>query len=224
MSRHVCWIFSIYNEEANDYFWKNLALLQQREQSFIVVDGGSSHQTLQRLLEMRVPVLSLPGSTRGRRYDEGLRACVSRDVVFVHPRTLLSDDVVTRGEHLPLSHAWGAFTHSFDSRHPVLRFTSWWSNHVRGDRRGIFYLDHVLWARRDSLMRVGGFPHDAIFEDTLFCQRLLPSWRPVRLLETTVTSSLRFEKNGVAKQVLLNQIAKFKFYLNYDNSHINQDY
>lgn len=221
---HVCWIFSIYNEETNDYFWKNLALLQQRQQSLIVVDGGSTDRTLQRLRKMGVTVLSLPGSTRGQRYDHGLRACASRDVVFVHPRTLLSDAVVDRGEQLPLPHAWGAFTHSFDSQHPILRFTSWWSNHIRGDRRGIFYLDHVLWSRRDSLVSVGGFPHDAIFEDTLFSQRLLSLSRPLRLPEITVTSSLRFKKNGVAKQVVLNQIAKLKFYLNYDNFRINQGY
>lgn len=224
MSRQICWIFSLYNEAGNPYLWQNLELLGHRGQQLVVVDGGSTDGTLARLKHQGIPALLLPNSTRGQRFDLGLGHTDARDVVFVHPRSLLTEAVVRRAEQLPATHLWGAFTHSFDAAHPLLRFTSWWSNHVRGDGRGIFYLDHVLWARRARLLELGGFPHAAIFEDTLLCQRLRAAGRPLRLPETTVTSALRFQKNGVLRQALLNQIVKLKFYLSVDNANINASY
>lgn len=224
MSRQICWIFSLYNEAGNPYLWQNLDLLGHRGQQLVVVDGGSTDTTISQLAQRGVTFLTVSHSTRGQRFDQGLAQTDARDVIFVHPRTLLTEAVILSAEQLPLNSDWGAFTHSFDSQHPILRFTSWWSNHIRGDRRGIFYLDHVLWARREALLKVGGFPHDAIFEDTLLCQRLLTSSLPLRLPETTVTSSLRFRKNGLVKQVLLNQIAKLQFYLRINTRNINQSY
>lgn len=224
MTRTTCWIFSIYNEENNAYFWLNIELLRYRQQTFLVIDGGSSDKTLPNLEEKNIDALLLPKSTRGQRFDHGLDNCNTSNVVFVHPRTLLTEAIISRSEQLPPSSNWGAFTHSFDYSHPILRLTSWWSNYIRGDLRGIYYLDHILWAKMSLIRRAGGFPHDAIFEDTQLCLRLIAFDRPTRLPEKAITSALRFKKNGLAKQIFLNQIAKLKFYLNYDNSHINQGY
>jgi hypothetical protein len=224
MEKEICWIFSIFNEAQNSYLWQNLELLQHHRQSILVVDGGSSDTTVSMLTEKTISALALPGSTRGQRFDLGLREATADAVIFVHPRTLLTEAVIMKAQELPATHVWGAFTHSFDQAHPLLRFTSWWSNRVRGDLRGIFYLDHVLWARRSLLVEVGGFPHAAIFEDTLLSKRLLRRGRPLRLQETTVTSALRFEKNGLARQIFLNQLAKLRFYLRMDPTEINQTY
>lgn len=224
MSETVCWVFSIYNEAENSYLWKNLDLLMKHKQTLIVVDGGSEDATVKLLHERGITPLVVPKTTRGQRYDLGIQHSTARDLIFVHPRTLLAETSLSQAAGLPLTHDWGAFTHSFDAQHFLLQFTSWWSNCIRGDLRGIYYLDHVLWARRSILSQASGFPHAAIFEDTLFCKKLLAFGKPIRLKDTTVTSAIRFKKNGLTKQILKNQLAKFKYYFGLNSDQINHHY
>ena len=224
MKKDVCWIFSTYNETENSYFWKNLDLLTIRQHSFIVVDGGSTDGTMKKLVDRGITPLVCPWTTRGQRYDYGIKHSTARDLIFVHPRTLLPEPSISQAEVLPLTHDWGAFTHSFDTQHVLLQFTSWWSNRVRGDLRGIYYLDHILWARRSVLMKAQGFPHAAIFEDTIFCKNLLAFGKPIRLEVITVTSAVRFKRNGLVIQILKNQLAKFKYYFGLNIDEINSHY
>lgn len=218
------WLFSSFCEANNSYFWSNIALLQENDESIIVVDGASEDATLAQLSARGIVPTILPGSTRGQRYHRALQNGSQEILVFVHPRTRLSKAVIDRLRQLPPEQQWGAFTHRFDDAHPLLSFTSWWSNFVRGDLGGIFYLDHILWSRRELALAVGGFPHEPIFEDTLFCQRLLSLARPVRYPEVTVTSAVRFRKNGILKQILLNQVAKLRFYWGTDFDATNKSY
>jgi glycosyltransferase involved in cell wall biosynthesis len=224
MEHKAVWLFSVYNEIHNPYFWQNLSLLRTHDEKLVVVDGASDDGTGERLTELRIGFQTLAHSTRGARFDHALGLCDDPLLVFVHPRTLLSSEAILQVRALGGSASWGAFTHRFDRSHPLLRFTSWWSNHVRGDRCGIYYLDHVLWARRKLVDEIGGFPHEPIFEDTLLCQRLRRLARPKRLTTTTLTSALRFTKNGLAKQSLLNQIAKLRFLLGLDTHSTNSRY
>ena len=60
------------------------------------------------------------------------------------------------------------------SKNYLLHFTSWWSNHIRGDLLGVYYLDHCLFISRDLYDHLpsGGFPALPIFEDTEFCKAI----------------------------------------------------
>lgn len=220
-----CWLFSIINESENQYFWENLDLLREMGQTMVVVDGGSTDSTKTELARRNITFHSVPDSTRGQRFDFATKQTEASVLIFVHPRTKISEEVIRSMNHEPINeYAWGAFTHSFDSKEVILQFTSWWSNYIRGDLRGIYYLDHVLWARKSVLIEAGGFPADAIFEDTIFCERLLALGPPIRLPQVTVTSSVRFKRNGLAKQIVINQLAKLRYYLRQDNSSINRSY
>jgi hypothetical protein len=220
-SQRLCWLFSIYNEEHNPYFWKNLELLQAHKQLFIVIDGGSSDATQEWLKSSRVLFMELPESTRGSRFNEALKVSFTDIVVFVHPRSLLRLEHIHELRNFHGPQDWGAFTHRFDHDHPLLRFTSWWSNCVRGDIRGIFYLDHILWAKR---ARVTSFPTSPIFEDTLFSLQMLKRSRPHRLRTPSVTSAQRFLRNGICKQILLNQKMKLDFHRGQELSRMDQEY
>ncbi len=224
-THNISWMFSIINESDNDYFWKNLELLQEMNQTVCVVDGGSVDETKTDLKKRKITFHDLPESTRGQRFEFGARQTQASILIFVHPRTRISPEVIRAMQiDLPSHHSWGAFTHRFDTDHIILRFTSWWSNTIRGDLRGIFYLDHVLWVRRSLLTQAGGFPAVAIFEDTILCERLLRFGKPIRLPQTTVTSAVRFRKNGLTKQIMINQLAKLRYYLRQNNDSINRKY
>ena len=47
----------------------------------------------------------------------------------------------------------------------VYKFTSWWSNYIRGDIRKIYYLDHCIFFKKHILDEVNPC-HLEIFEDT----------------------------------------------------------
>ena len=63
-----------------------------------------------------------------------------------------------------------------------------------------------------------------IFEDTLFSLKLLKVSKPKRLKSVSETSAIRFLKNGVYKQALLNQKLKWHYYLNKNNQKMNKEY
>lgn len=220
-SQRLCWLFSIYNESHNPYFWQNIELLKKELQPFIIIDGGSTDGTQEKLKQSRVLFMEIPASTRGQRFNEALKVSFTDIVVFMHPRSLLKREHILELKSFDGPQVWGAFTHRFDHQHPLLTFTSWWSNCVRGDIKGIFYLDHILWAKR---IEVRGFPGSPIFEDTLFSLQMNKRSKPIRLRTPSLTSAQRFQKNGVWTQAFLNQKMKFDFLRGKAFERMDQEY
>ncbi len=56
-------------------------------------------------------------------------------------------------------------------------------------------------------------PEIPIFEDTELCKILRESGRPTLLKPLSVTSAVRFQKNGVYRQAIMNQVLKFGYSL-----------
>jgi len=119
---------------------------------------------------------------------------------------------------------WGAFTHQFDIQHPLLNFTSWYSNRIRGDRRGVYYLDHCLFAQKQLLLDVGLFPEMHIFEDTAICLKLKRKAKPIRLPFISQTSAVRFQSNGIYRQAIKNQYMKCCYYFSGSDKKMNARY
>ncbi|NJM09787.1 MAG: glycosyltransferase [Bdellovibrionaceae bacterium] len=163
-------ILSSFNEADNPVFWSNLNLLNGRAQ-ILVVDGGSQDGTLVRLEQLKLESTILPGSSRAQRYNHAIEKAKGNLILLVHPRSQLSPQSLDELERVEPRNIWGAFRHSFDRDHPLLRFTSWYSNEVRGKRRSIFYLDHCLFFSAD-LRAHCRFPEVLLFEDTYFCNQL----------------------------------------------------
>lgn len=211
-----------FNEEHNPYFWQTLKLIQdleeKRNQLEVIVgftDGGDRTRFL--LLEKKIRFIEVQTRKRADRYNEALKLSSGAEkdwILLHHPRSLLCEEAILALKELHSRVKWGAFTHQFDDTHPLLTFTSWWSNAVRGDLKGIFYLDHCLFVRKDLFLKIGGVPSVEIFEDTLLSLALSRHSEPVRLSWKSVTSSIRFKTQGIWKQALKNQLLKIKFLLN----------
>jgi hypothetical protein len=225
-------LLSAYNEEDNPYFWETISLIQelQLENFSIEVIVGltrGSDQTFEKLMEAKIKIIEIETSKRSERYNIALtqaQAGPDNWVILHHPRSLLQREGILALATLDKNILWGAYTQSFSIDHPLLYFTSWWSNKVRGDLKKIFYLDHCLFVRRKILDKVGNVPQVEIFEDTLLSIKLSREADPVRLPYKSTTSAIRFEKNGFLKQIILNQVLKFLFLINYNNESINAEY
>lgn len=197
------------NEASNPLFEETLKLATNYE--LLVCDGGSDDGTLKLARNAGATVIENCGLYRADRLNMGIQKASGQIILLHHPRSLLShqacEHLISKLQKSPKL-AWGAFTHAFDNTHPLLQFTSFYSNHIRPKLQSIYYLDHCIFfvpSRIDGRVQLPSVP---IFEDTELSKILRKSGRPVRLKEKSVTSSIRFSKNGVYRQAILNQVMK----------------
>lgn len=162
------------------------------------------------------------GRTRAQRLQAGIEAARGETILLHHPRSLIEADglrfLLEREDEL----TWGGFTHAFDEDHPLLRFTSWYSNRVRAARAGIVYLDHCVFFRRELLTRP--IPAVEIFEDTELSLILRAGGPPAILPYRSTTSAIRFKTNGIWRQALMNQRLKLEYRLGVSDRLMNARY
>ncbi len=169
-------------------------------------------QSLAQFQDVEVICISIAeAKTRAERLNLGFHRAKGSMILFHHPRSFVEPNGIDYLIKNSEKQIWGGFTHVFDKTHLLLRFTSWYSNKIRGKLKGIIYLDHCVFFQR-SLWKEN-IPAIEIFEDTLLSQNLkIKSW-PVILPYYSTTSAIRFEKNGIFLQAFMNQILKMGFIL-----------
>ncbi len=164
--------------------------------------------------------------SRAERLNIGFHRAKGEVILFNHPRSFVDPDgiqfLINKSLDPNRNQFWGGFTHQFDVSHPFLKFTSWYSNKIRVMTRGILYLDHCIFFDRRLWKK--NLPNVDIFEDTLLCYEFRKSIRPLLLKYSSTTSSIRFQKNGLLKQAILNQALKVGFHLNVSHGLMNRLY
>ena len=190
----------------------------------IFVDGGSTDATISLIKQSDAKLITTDICSRAGRLNAGIKQAKYDMVLLNHPRSFVDIE----GIHALINQAsnihWGAFTHQFSIFHPLLNFTSWYSNHIRGDLRGIYYLDHCLFAQKQLLLDVGLFPEVDIFEDTEICLKLKKRAKPIRLPFVSLTSAVRFQSQGIYRQALKNQYLKWLYYFKRSDKEMNRLY
>ena len=218
-------IIPTFNEIKNGYIQTTFNLLKNLSGAEIIcVDSGSTDGTKELIIKSGFKLISVDTTSRAKRLNTGIQHAKGDMLLLHHPRSLLSVDSFAELQNNQEDLYWGAFTHKFDLNHPLLKFTSWWSNKVRGDLRHIFYLDHCLFIRKEIFEDMGLIPEVDIFEDTELSLMLKSYCVPLRLEGTSLTSATRFSTNGIWKQALLNQVLKWKYYFKFNHKEMNKSY
>jgi glycosyltransferase involved in cell wall biosynthesis len=200
------------NESKTGYLSKILdAYIGVEGIEVICVDGGSQDDTISIIKQSNAKLITTDIGSRAGRLNTGIKQAKFDMVLLHHPRSLVDVEGIK------------AFTHQFSISHPLLNFTSWYSNHIRG-RRGIYYLDHCLFAQKQLLLDVGLIPEIDIFEDTEICLRLKEQAKPIRLPFISQTSAVRFEAHGIYRQALKNQYLKWLYYFKRSDKEMNRVY
>lgn len=164
--------------------------------------------------------------SRAERLNLGFHRSKGEIILFHHPRSFIEQGgilfLIEMSQNRNRDSFWGGFTHKFDRDHYLLRFTSWYSNQIRGKVKGILYLDHCIFF--DRTLWDKDLPSVEIFEDTILSYNFKKFSRPIVLPFISETSSIRFQKNGIWKQCLLNQFLKIAFYMNINYNFLNNIY
>ncbi|MBK23045.1 MAG: glycosyl transferase, family 2 [Halobacteriovorax sp.] len=218
-------VIPINNDFSNGKIREQIEVFEGRKDiEVIYVDGGSNDGSLEFLSNYDVKIISLKDSNRAERIARGIQEASSSFLLLHHPRSYIESSGLDALFETCKRKVWGGLTHRFDTNHYLLNFTSWYSNQVRAKIRGILYLDHCIFFHKDLLEDQSALPTIEIFEDTAISELLLTKSHPILIPFTSTTSAIRFKKNGIWKQAILNQIMKICWYLKVSPSNMNKIY
>jgi rSAM/selenodomain-associated transferase 2 len=191
--------------EAADIRQTLLALqpLRGEGHQVVVADGGSEDNTVALCLPLADRVIVAPRG-RGRQMNAGARHAAGSVLLFLHADTVLPPDaacLVVEGLERE-GRSWGRFDVRLSGRHPLLRVVELMMNR-RSRLTGVCTGDQTLFVRRPVFEEIGGFPEIDLMEDLALCRTLRRRGPPLCLAQPVLTSSRRWDRNGVLRTILL---------------------
>jgi len=202
---------------------EHLAPLRTRGAEVIVVDGGSSDDTLTIAAALADGAIA-SGQGRAVQMNAGEAAASGDTLLFLHADTCLPDNADRLIEAaLDRGHAWGRFDVRIEGRHPMLGVVACMMN-LRSRWSGIATGDQGMFMRRATFNAVGGFPPLALMEDIALSRRLRAVSPPACIAARAVTSGRRWERHGVWRTIALMWWLRFRYFLGADPEQLARHY
>jgi rSAM/selenodomain-associated transferase 2 len=180
--------------------------LPSRNVELIVVDGGSRDATRQIAQRQGVQVIT-SAAGRAQQMNVGAQAATGEILLFLHGDTRLPegfDQLIRAALQNPQAMA-GAFRLRIDAPQRRFRWVEWGVE----CRSAIFHLpygDQGIFLRTELFQKLGGFAEMPIMEDFELIRRLR-RWGSVVMIKANVTTSARrWQRRGIVKTTLINQL------------------
>jgi rSAM/selenodomain-associated transferase 2 len=187
--------------------------LSEEAGEIIVVDGGSSDNTITaaRSLGLRV---EQTGTGRAMQLNHGAACAKGRILLFLHADTRLPHDftnpvleTLSRKDVIA-----GAFGLAIENAGPLLRYIAFCTN-LRSTFLQLPYGDQALFLLKEQFERIGGFPPIPIMEDFCFVRKAKSYGKIHTVKEKATTSARRWQRLGVVRTTLINQLVVLGFHL-----------
>ena len=205
-------IIPVFNEAASlAHSLKDLlaSIEYQSQVEIIVCDGGSDDDSHDLIRQFPVAVLNTPKG-RSLQMNAGAQQATGDWLVFLHADTRLPKNWMQliqqcKGE-------WGRFDVRLSGHHWLFRIIEKAMN-IRSRQTSIATGDQVLFFRRDFFHRLGGFPAIPLMED-IAISKLARTYSAADCIhQQVITSSRRWEKNGILRTVMLMWFLRLAFWL-----------
>ena len=197
---------------------------RQQGHEVIVTDGGSQDTTVElaRLGADKV-IQTSPG--RAQQMNVGASHATGDILWFIHADTQVSAQAaqqILKELDNKYKH-WGRFDIQLSGKHLLLRLIERLMN-VRSRLTGIATGDQGIFVRRACFEAIGRFKPIPLMEDIEISRRLKKWSRPCCLHETIITSSRRWEENGVLRTILLMWRLRLAYALGVSPEKLAHDY
>jgi rSAM/selenodomain-associated transferase 2 len=190
----------------------------------IVVDGGSTDDSIALSQPYSDRVMrSLRG--RSRQMNAGASAAGGDIFLFLHADTFLpagADRLIIEGLKRHRK-SWGRFDVRLSGKHLLLRVVGYLMN-IRSRITGTATGDQAIFVRRELFEKVGGFPDIDLMEDIALSKRLKRKESPLCLWQRVLTSSRRWERNGILRTILFMWHLRLLYFLGSDPGRLAQQY
>jgi rSAM/selenodomain-associated transferase 2 len=198
-------IIPTLNEAANlQHTLDALQGMRRRGHEVILVDGGSHDATRQRARPLVDRVIeSAPG--RAMQMNAGERQAQGDVLWFLHADTRVPENADQLMEKILRDgrHHWGRFNVRLSGGHGLFRVIEFMMN-LRSCLTGIATGDQGIFIKRCCFQTLDGYPSIALMEDIEFSRRLNKHYgRPACVATPLITSSRRWERQGIIKTTLL---------------------
>ncbi len=191
-----------------------LALQGNSDVEIIVVDGGSVDQTITLANQIGVKVTTASGIGRAAQMNAGAAIAKGDILLFLHADTLLPpnyQEIVKKIIYQQNAIA-GAFELAIDGKEQSLRLVETLVK-MRSRWFSLPYGDQAIFLTKKVFEDLDGFPELPIMEDFEFVQRLKRRGKIAIAPVSVITSSRRWQKLGVFKTTLINQLIILGYYL-----------
>jgi rSAM/selenodomain-associated transferase 2 len=196
-----------------------------RAQGFevIVVDGGSFDETPQLVEEHCDQFIS---TQRGRavQMNAGAQQAKGDIIFFLHADTRLPEDfseLISSIESDTLF--WGHFDVKLTGQHWSFRLIESMMN-LRSRITGIGTGDQVIFMSKKLFSKVGGFPEIELMEDIAISRKLKKICLPLCLRQKVLTSSRRWEINGIISTIFKMWWLRLSYFIGVDPARLAKQY
>jgi rSAM/selenodomain-associated transferase 2 len=181
---------------------RTLSSYRESGHEIIVVDGGSRDSTVSIAAQAADRVLH--GNTgRAAQMNQGIDAAQGDVLLFLHADTRLPEGAIANiVSAIEDGYFWGRFNVRLSGKHFLFRIIERMMN-LRSCITGIATGDQAIFVSSESIRIAGGYPRLPLMEDIVFSKSLRNLGWPACIKQPVVTSSRRWEEQGIVQTVLL---------------------
>ena len=203
---------------------RRLQPLRQNGHEVIVVDGGSTDDTM-RIASRHADTVIAHERGRSLQMNAGTVAASGDLFLFLHADTRLPAlvDHLLRATAIDNEKFWGFFKIRLSGKSVLFRIIEFFMNQ-RSRLSKIGTGDQVLFVTRNLFRQVNGYDEIPLMEDIAICRKLKRVIAPVSMNMPVMSSSRKWESNGIITTILLMWQLRLAYFLGINPSLLAKKY